>query len=196
MVSSYGQPEPFFEILLRDHSSIFWRSRFIGHSVKLHDRPAPKVYFAQRVNHPRQVNLAASKFYPPVRTLGMVRILHRLHILNMQEEQAIRMLLNRLDWISATLEIMGNVELELHVTRIGCGQHALESVRVLAHGSHMIVIAEPDAEVGGALADLRQHSSQALVVGVCDRTVFRFLIQHLKLKAAYIVHEFCIGSMQ
>ena len=60
----------------------------------------------------------------------------------------------------------------------------------------MVVIAEPDAEVGGALADLRQHSSQALVVGVCDRTVFRFLIQHLKIKAAYIVHEFCIGSMQ
>src|SRR5215470_2058837 len=144
MVNSYRQPEPFFEIFFGDHGGIFWCSGFIRHGVKLHDRPPAEVYFVQRVNHRRQVYLATAEFYPAIRTLRMIRILHWFDILYMQEEQALGMLFNRLHWISASLEIVGDVELQLYITGIGCGQHALESIRVLANRPHVVVIAKPD----------------------------------------------------
>ena len=99
----------------------------------------------------------------------------------MQEQQAVVVAVNRLDRIAATLLIVRDVELELDVAGIGRVQDSIHIVGPLAEAVHVIVIAERDADVGRAFADLREHAAQALPVIGGGRAVFWLLVGDLQV---------------
>src|SRR5690349_8693462 len=104
MVNSYGEPEPFFKILLRDGSRIFRRFGLIRHAVELYNRPAAELHLVQRVEYRRQIHLSLTKLDPAIRAPSRIRLGRRgFDILYMKEEQAIPVLLDCFRGISAAL---------------------------------------------------------------------------------------------
>src|SRR5262249_4005727 len=97
-------------------------------------------------------------------------------ILNVQKQQSIVVTVDGLSRIAATLNIVGNVQLQFYVTRIRRIQNPVHLFRLLAQAAHMVVIAHGNAQVRGAFADSSEKVAKFLVVVWNDRAVLRTLV--------------------
>src|SRR5215472_10254099 len=113
----------------------------------------------------------------------------------MEKKEAIMVCVDRLGGIAATFEIMRNIKLQLRIPRIGRAQDLFQLLRMLTQRSHVIVVAQSNAQIGSPLADLGDHVPQTLVICSSDRTVLGPLVRYLKVEPARVMYKPGIGGM-
>src|SRR5207247_5475801 len=143
-----------FQVALGDQRRIFRRPSLVGHAVQLDHRPAAELYVVERGKNARQIHFPSPKLHEAV---GRAVPLYSFHILQVQEQQPVRVATDRTDRIAAALMVMRHVELEPHVSWIGRVQNPIDVVGLLADRSHVIVVAERHADIRGSLADLGEQ---------------------------------------
>src|SRR5206468_5121284 len=84
------------------------------------------------------------------------------YVLDVKEQQSIRVLPDRADRIAAALLIMGDIELELDISRVGRLEDLIDLPGAFANRIHVVVVAERDAQVCAAFADFSEQASQPL----------------------------------
>src|SRR5204863_9442707 len=84
-------------------------------------------------------------------------------VLDVAEQQSIRVLPDGGDGIDATLLVVGDVELELHVARVGRGKNLIHLLGPFANRVHVIVVPERDAEIRRSFADFGEQTSEPLI---------------------------------
>ena len=89
----------------------------------------------------------------------------------MQEQQAVGIFFDGFHGIAAALEIVGNVEFQLGVARIGGFEDLIDFFGMLAERAHVIVVAERNSEIGGAFAEFGEQLAQVFVVRGGDRAI-------------------------
>src|SRR5215468_10080535 len=98
----------------------------------------------------------------------------------MHEEKAITVLVDGLHRISPALEVVGDVEFKLHITRVAGLQDTINFFWALPNRFHVIVIAELHAKIGRALSDLGNSTAQSFVIGGSNSSL-GFLIDDLEV---------------
>ena len=99
------------------------------------------------------------------------------------------------DGIAAALEVMGNVEFEFGVTRIGRGENLIDFFGTLAERTHVVVIAERNSKFGSLLADRGQQLSESLVIFGGNRAIPRAVVGDLQIFSAGGFKKLCVRDM-
>ena len=99
------------------------------------------------------------------------------------------MLPHRLGGISPGLLVMPGIQLEPHESGISGVEHARDFARRLAQRAHVIVVAEWDAQLGAAPADLREQAAHAAEIVGCRLPARRARVDHLEIAAAHVADE-------
>src|SRR5579872_6191599 len=118
-----------------------------------------------------------------------------MNIFEMQKQQTVVIFVDGLHRIAAALQVVSDVEFQLAVARIGGLENLVESLRALTHGTHVIVIAERDSQIGNSFAYLSEQFSQAPVLCRTDRPTLRRFIDELKIKSSSVMQELGVGSV-
>ena len=178
------------EVRLADRRRFFRRTRLAGHAVELDDRPPAEFDLVERAEHARDIDLAASELDEAVRR-RVVRLVGRrtLDVLDVKEQQTIVVALNRLHRIAAALLVVRDVELEFHVPRIGRVENTVDRLGRLAQRAHVIVVADADAEIRTAPADLGEQTSEPRVIAGGHRAPFRPRVRDLQIEPAGVADE-------
>lgn len=114
----------------------------------------------------------------------------------MQEEDAVVILADGFDGISAAGDKVGDVELELDVFGIHGVHDAVKIGGAFAEGVEMVVIAEGDTEVRGALAHFGEEAADALaLIRRGGAGIGGELVEDLQVEAAGILEESGVGNV-
>src|SRR5689334_21692523 len=122
------------EIVLADQSCFLWGARFIRNLIQLDHSPAAKIYVFECLHGCGNIDPPASEFNETeVSSARRLLSWNTLDILYMHEQQPITILLDCLDWISAALHVVCDIELKLHITRIAGVEHTVNFLWALAN---------------------------------------------------------------
>jgi hypothetical protein len=118
-----------FEVGLARRGALLRRFVLVGHAVQFNDAPAFVLHLIERREHGRQIDSSLAQFHK----LEGILCSRRTHrdiddVLQVHEQQVVVVLENRLGGIASARDIVGGVEFEVHVLRIGGIENALEVV--------------------------------------------------------------------
>src|SRR5215467_13904089 len=113
----------------------------------------------------------------------------------MQKKKTVMVCTDRLSRIAAALKVMGHVQLQFHIPWISGAENLVQLFRTLTECSHVVVIAECYAQVGGALAKFGQQAAQSFVVGSTHGSILRPLVGYLKIESVQVVHKLRVGRV-
>src|SRR5579885_2115099 len=174
MASSQGHPQLVLEIGLVDLGACFWSARGIGDGVEFHDGPAAEMDVTQSLERGGYIHAAAAKLDETVRAFVAGR--ERLDVLEVEKQQAVAIGLDGLCGIPAALEIVSDIEFQLHIAPIARFENLRDLLRMLAERTHVIVVTQWNAKVGSAFAEFAEQSSKLLAVGGCGGAIARAVI--------------------
>src|SRR5579883_1783644 len=193
MSSSQGHPQLVLEIPLVDLRTCFRGARWIGDGVEFHDGPAAEMDATQSLKHGGYIHAAAAKLDETVRALLAGR--KRLDILKMEKQEAVAIGLDGLHGIAATLEIVSDIEFQLQIAWIARFEDLRDLLRMLAERTHVIVVAQWNAKVGCALAELAEQSSKLLAVCSGNAAIAGAVVGNLQINSAGLPQEFCVRKV-
>src|ERR1700682_774296 len=189
MESSYGHSQLFLEILLVCRGGFFGAMGVVGNSVEFDDCPAAEIDSAQRFEDGGDVHESVPK---PDETIGMLRVLaslEALDVFNVQEEQAIAEFLDGFRGVAAALKMVRDVQFQFDVARIRKAHNLIEFFGALAQRAHVIVIAERDSEIRGALAEFGESLAKLFEVWRSRGTAFRSIVDFLEGESARVAQK-------
>src|SRR5579885_858877 len=193
MASSQGHPQLVLEIGLVDLGACFWSARGIGDGVEFHDGPAAEMDATQSGERGGYIHAAAAKLDETVRAFVAGR--ERLDVLEVEKQEAVAIGLDGLCGIAAALEIVRDIEFQLHIARIARFEDLRDLLRMLAERTHVIVVAQWNAKVGGALAEFAEQSSKLLAVCGGNAAMAGAVVGNLQINSAGLPQEFCVRKV-
>jgi hypothetical protein len=164
-----GDADLLLEICLADDGGLLRRSRLIRNSVEFDDSPAAELDLIQRSKDRGNIDAPTTQFdelegIPRLRCVGR----NIVHVLEVKKQKAVVILANRLRGITCTSDQVCSIELELHIFRIRALENKVEIGRHLAKRIEVVVVAERNAEISGAFAELCEELAQPLaLIGSC-----------------------------
>src|SRR2546422_1052001 len=167
------------EVTARDRARLLRCPAASRHAVELDDPPSIEVDGIQCREHRLDIDLPSAQLDEAIAR----------EILDVQKEQPARVLANRRGRIASGLLIVRYVEQQAYESRIGGVEHARHFVRRLAERTHVIVVAEGDAQVTAPPADLSEQPSHALEVLGHRRLPARALVDHLEVSSPNVADE-------
>src|SRR5882724_305105 len=102
-------PQFLFQILLADQCRLFRRSRLVWNAIQLDHGPTTKFDVSQCGEYCGQINSSPTEFDKAISAPAVVSRLEVFHVFDMQKEQSITVLPDRLCRVAATLLVMGDV---------------------------------------------------------------------------------------
>src|SRR4029077_236 len=158
-----------FKVAARDRARFLGSLGWIGHAVELDHAPAVKLDGVERSKDGVEIHASPSQLDKTIAG----------EVLDVDKQQPARVLAHGRCGIAARLLVMRRVEQEVYESGIGGVEHARDFFRRLTQGAHVVMVAERDADVGGAAAELREQPPQAAVVVGHWRSTGGTLVDHL-----------------
>src|SRR5262249_15788082 len=87
-----------------------------------------------------------------------------LYILDVQKEQPVTILPYGFHRIATTLLVVGDIQLEFDVARVGGAHDPVNFIGRFTQTSHVVVIPQRNAEASGPLPDLSEEAAELLEV--------------------------------